>query len=209
MQKTGTVFARQIESIPGPLRTYIQRLRTKPRIVCRTSRGGEIEQVVDFSQVERLADVLLYQGESGLVDKRGEVGDPAGGKVVDTYDVMALGEESIAKMRAKEAGGAGNQDTMSRQNTVSPGFEVKPVRARPKSCPDTKLVPSSGPTLGRGGFDRGVLGGPAYAEIGEAQILHDPGIEKIAAVDDDGIAQGITEFLEVQTGELGPICEDQ
>jgi hypothetical protein len=68
MEKTGTVFARQIKSIPGPLGAYIQRLRTKPRVVGRTGRGGEIEQVVDLSQVERLADVLLYQGEPGLVD---------------------------------------------------------------------------------------------------------------------------------------------
>ena len=209
MQKSGAVFTREIESIPGSLRADIQGLRAKPGIVGRTGRRGEIEQVVDFSQVERLADVLLYQGESGLVDQSGEVGNPAGGKVVDTYDVMALGEESIAKMRAKEAGGAGDQDTMSRQNTVSPGFEVKPVRAQPKSCPNTKLVPSSGPTLGRCGFDRGVLGGPAYTEIGEAQILHDPGIEKIAAVNDDGVAQGIAKFLEVQTGELGPVGKDQ
>ena len=123
MQKTGAVFSCQIESIPGALGTHIQCLRTKPRVVGRTGRGSEIEQVVDLSQVERLADVLLYQGEAGLVDQSGEVGDPAGGKVVDTYDVMALGEESIAKMRAKEAGGAGDQDTMSRQNTVSPVLE--------------------------------------------------------------------------------------
>jgi hypothetical protein len=33
---------------------------------------------------------------------------------------MALGEQGIAKMRAKEAGSAGDQDTLSRQNTVSP-----------------------------------------------------------------------------------------
>src|ERR1700679_3200712 len=120
MQKTGAVFARQIESIPGALGAHIQRLRTKPRVVGRTGRGGEIKQVVDLSQVERLADVLLYQGEPGLVDQSSEVGNPAGGKVVDAYDVMSLGEESIAKMRAKEAGGASDQDTMSRQNTVSP-----------------------------------------------------------------------------------------
>jgi hypothetical protein len=147
MQKTGPVFARQIESIPGPLGTYIQRLRTKPRVVGRTGRGREIEQVVDLSQIERLADVLFDQGESGLIDQSGEVGDSAGGKVVYTYEVMALGEEGIAKMRAKEAGGAGDQDTISRQNTVSPRFEVNhsPQGLKPgnisSSYGPTKVVP--------------------------------------------------------------------
>jgi hypothetical protein len=42
---------------------------------------------------------------------------------------MALGEKSIAKVRAKEAGGAGDQDTMSRQNTVSP--VLKSIKLRP------------------------------------------------------------------------------
>ena len=66
----------------------------------------------------------------GSLIRRSQVGDSAGSKVVDPYDVMALGEEGIAKMRAKEAGGAGDQDTMSRQNTVSPGYEVKPAVGR-------------------------------------------------------------------------------
>src|SRR3984885_3193935 len=99
MQETGAVFARQIESISGPLGAHIQRLRAKPRVVGRTGRGGEIEQIVDLSQVERLADVLFYQGEPGLIDQSSEVGNAAGGKVVDAYDVMSLSEESIAKMR--------------------------------------------------------------------------------------------------------------
>ena len=40
-------------------------------------------------------------------------------KIVDADDLVALGEEGIAQMRAEEAGGAGDQDTMSRQNAVS------------------------------------------------------------------------------------------
>jgi hypothetical protein len=34
--------------------------------------------------------------------------------------MIALSNKRIREMRAKEAGGAGNQDTMSRQNAVSP-----------------------------------------------------------------------------------------
>jgi hypothetical protein len=36
---------------------------------------------------------------------------------------VALGEEGVAQMSAEEAGSAGDQDTMSRQNTVSPVLE--------------------------------------------------------------------------------------
>jgi hypothetical protein len=118
MQKPGPVFTRQIERIPGPLGANIQCLWTEPRVVGRTGWGGKIEQVVDFSQVERLADVFLDQGKCGLIDQRGQVGNAPGGKIVYTDYLVALGEQGIAQMRAKEAGGAGDQDTMSRQYTV-------------------------------------------------------------------------------------------
>jgi hypothetical protein len=36
---------------------------------------------------------------------------------------VPLGQKSVTEMRAEEAGSAGDQDTMSRQNTVSPVLE--------------------------------------------------------------------------------------
>ena len=67
MQETGLIFARQVESIPGPQGADIQCLRTEPRVIGRAGRGGEVEQIVDVAEVEWLADVLLYQGESRVI----------------------------------------------------------------------------------------------------------------------------------------------
>ena len=54
----------------------------------------------------------------------GQVGRTPGGEIVYAHHMVALGKKGIAQMRAEEAGGAGDQDTMSRQNTVSPVLEL-------------------------------------------------------------------------------------
>ena len=52
--------------------------------------------------------------------------------------MVALGKKGIAQMRAEEAGGAGDQDTMSRQNTVSPVLEL--IRGIEKMLTGQRLV---------------------------------------------------------------------
>ena len=52
-------------------------------------------------------------------------------------------------------------------------------------------------------------GGPADAEIGESVFDHDLRIEEIAAVDDDGIAEGLVEAAEIERGELRPVGQDE
>jgi hypothetical protein len=123
VQKPGLIFARQVKNIPGSLGADIQRLWTEPGVIRRAGRGGEVEQIIDLSQVERLADILLYQGESRIILQASQVGSPSGSKIVYAHHMMALGQKGVAEMRAEEAGGAGDQDTISRQNTVSPVLE--------------------------------------------------------------------------------------
>jgi hypothetical protein len=123
VQKPSLIFACQVQSVPGPLGANIQRLRTKPGIISRAGWGREVEKVIDFSKIERLTDVLLHQGESRFIVQVRQVGRTPGGKIIYPHHVMALGKKSVAQMRAEEAGGAGDQDTMSRQNTVSPVLE--------------------------------------------------------------------------------------
>src|ERR1700683_3246398 len=99
-------------------------------------------------------------------------------------------------MRAEEAGSAGDQDTMSRQNKVSPVLELIVPQAESATKPalGTLCFLASlrlGPALGRRGFDRCVLGGPAYTEVGKTEFLHHPGVEKVAAVDHNRIAKRI------------------
>ena len=74
-----------------------------------------MKTIIDVARIERLADVLLYQGESGFVAQTGQVGGASGGKIVHAHHMMTLGNKCVAQMRAEEAGGAGDQDTLSRQ----------------------------------------------------------------------------------------------
>jgi hypothetical protein len=62
--------------------------------------------------------------------------------------VMALGKKGIAQMRAKEAGGAGDQDTMSRQNTNSPVLKMNgPQGQRLVEADSTEVCWEGLPTL--------------------------------------------------------------
>jgi hypothetical protein len=125
MQETGLVFARQVENISGSLGADIERLRTEPRVIGGAGRGGEVEQIIHSSQVEREANVLLHQGEAGVMAQTGQVGSTPGGEIVHPDYLVALGKKGLAQVRAEKAGGAGDQDTMSRQNTIYPRLGVK------------------------------------------------------------------------------------
>ena len=59
----------------------------------------------------------------GSLLQAGQVGSASGSEIVHAHHMVALGKKGVAQMRAEEAGGAGDQDTMSRQNTVSPVLE--------------------------------------------------------------------------------------
>jgi hypothetical protein len=120
MQESDPIFTRQVQSIPGPDGADIQCLRTEAQIICRAGGRGEVEDIVDRARIERLANVLLYQGESGIVAQTRQVGAASGSKVVHAHHMATLGNKCVAQMRAEEAGGAGDQDTLSRQNAVSP-----------------------------------------------------------------------------------------
>ncbi len=65
----------------------------------------------------------------------------------------------------------------------------------------------------RGGIGVGRSGrvgwGTSDAEVREAVPGHGVGVEEIASVDDDGIAQGLLESGEVECGELAPVGEDE
>jgi hypothetical protein len=78
--------------------------------------------------VEGLADVLLDESETRFVGQAGKVGCASGGKIIHTDHMMTLAKQCVAQMRAEEAGGAGDQDTLrdtlSRQDTGSACLKV-------------------------------------------------------------------------------------
>ncbi len=124
MEETGLIFARQVQDILRPLGAYVQCFRAKLCVVERAGWGREVEQEIDRSKVEWLTDILFDQGEPWLVAQPGQVGGTSGGKIIHANDMLALGNQCIAQMGSEEAGGAGDQDTMSRQNTVPLGLEL-------------------------------------------------------------------------------------
>jgi hypothetical protein len=123
VQKAGLIFACQVQSIPGSLGADIQGLGTEPGVIGRAGRGCEIEEIIDLPQIKGLADILLHQGESRFILQVREVGGTPRSKIVHAHHPVPLGQKSVTEMRAEEAGSAGDQDTMSRQNAVSPVLE--------------------------------------------------------------------------------------
>ncbi len=120
MEEAGLIFTRQVQSIPGPHGADIQRFRTEARIISGAGGRREVEDIIDWARIERLADVLLDQVESSFVAQTGQVGGASGGKIVHAHHLMTLANQCVAQMRAEEAGGAGDQDTLHRQDTGSP-----------------------------------------------------------------------------------------
>jgi hypothetical protein len=57
---------------------------------------------------ERLADVLLQEGEAGVLEERGQVRPVARQEVVEADDLVAPSEEELAEVRRQEPGRAGD-----------------------------------------------------------------------------------------------------
>jgi hypothetical protein len=69
-------------------------------IVDGTCRRREVEDKVYGAHVERLDDILLDEFEARFPAKMSEVGRVSSDEVVDADHTVAIGEESIAEMRA-------------------------------------------------------------------------------------------------------------
>jgi hypothetical protein len=79
-----------------------------------------MENVVNFAQVKRFANIALHGLESGLIAEMIEVCLPAGEEVVDGNHAPLLGQLSIAKMGSQETGATGNQCMLSTHAFFAP-----------------------------------------------------------------------------------------
>ena len=78
-------------------------------IIDRAGRAGEMQDVVDRPvDLDRLGDVVLDELEPRVVEERRDVAARAGQQVVDADDLVAVVEESLAKMRPDEPRPAGD-----------------------------------------------------------------------------------------------------
>ena len=147
--------------------------------------AGEVEDEIDFADVEGLADVFFYKIESRIIAEMFEIRAAAGEQVVDDNHTPALAEQGIAEMGSEEAGAAGDQGAL----WAHAFFD-----AVAHDC---------------GGDAIGMAGGASYAVIGEAVRRHHFGIIQVAAIDHDGILEFAIEAIEIEVGEFLPLGKDQ
>ena len=80
-------------------------------IVKGASWTREVEYVVECTVVAGLADVFFDEFEAPIVLEMLDVGKPSSEEIVGGDDFVAMAEQGIAEMRAKEAGSSGDQGT--------------------------------------------------------------------------------------------------
>src|SRR5215469_9539333 len=106
MQKSGAIFAGEVESIDGAGGAYKEGFGTETGVVVGTGGRGEVEDEIDFAGIEGLGDVLLDEAEAGLALEVAQVGKSAGAQIVDADDGISRGKQRVTKMRAEKAGGS-------------------------------------------------------------------------------------------------------
>jgi len=78
-------------------------------VIHRAGGAGEVEDVIDVADVERFADVFIYEIESRIVTEMSDVPAASGEQVVDDNHTVALAEQGIAEMGSQKTGAAGDQ----------------------------------------------------------------------------------------------------
>ena len=73
---------------------------------CRT---GQVVDLIHLN-IERKSDIVAHQLEVRMIEQMGNVVLGAREEVVQTDDVVAVGQQAFAEMRAEEAGTTGDED---------------------------------------------------------------------------------------------------
>ncbi len=136
-------------------------------VVRRGSRAGEIEDLVDL-ETRRLADILLEKRKAGIGAHRLEIADQARDEIVEADDLMPLGEQALAQMRAQEPGSTGHKDAASRTCRQRRGVVVGRVAIGRLKAAHNKLSRSAGPRGATAVI--GELRSGGMAVVGEAAV---------------------------------------
>src|SRR5580704_6207272 len=83
MQEFRTILPREFKQIAGPHGTNHEGFYTETKIVHRTGRGRKVENVVDLSRVEFLADVLLKEFKSRFVTNLLEISQRSSAEIIN------------------------------------------------------------------------------------------------------------------------------
>src|ERR1700679_4249427 len=98
MQKTSAMVERNFERVPGAHRADAQRLNAQAQVLRRACRGSKIEDVVHWSRVEGLADILLFKTKARFAPQVGQIIEIAGGEIVDSENRMTGGQQAIGEV---------------------------------------------------------------------------------------------------------------
>lgn len=99
MQKLGMILVGHVECVPGSGRTNLKRFNPQPAIVFRACGGGEIENKVDFSEVERSADIVLMKFEAWFRLQMFQVLKRASTEIIHTRNGVSFSQKCIREMR--------------------------------------------------------------------------------------------------------------
>ena len=148
-QEARVLRHRQAQRVVRPEAPDLERLDRKVQVIDRARWRREVQDTVDvIVDVERLRHVVLDQAESVEGREKLRVVTRSGDEVVDADHLVAIGQEALGEVRAKEAGGAGDENA-----------HVKPPRPesrhlpRPAQSTRTRIRTRPCPT-GRRGCDR-------------------------------------------------------
>jgi hypothetical protein len=85
-----------VEGVEGAERSNLESGDAVVAVVHGAGRAGEVKNVVDFADIERLADIFFDKFEARLVAEVGDVREPAGEQIVDDDHIPAFGQQGIA-----------------------------------------------------------------------------------------------------------------
>ena len=114
LQDLGAGALGEAEHVDGAVDAGLGGLHRIVLIVHGRGRAGQVVDLVDLD-IERKRDVVAHQLEPRMTDEMREVVLVAGEEVVHAEDVVARRQQALAKMRAQEAGPAGDEDSLHGQ----------------------------------------------------------------------------------------------
>ena len=121
----------QAQHVDGAMHAGLGRLHGIVLIVDRRGRAGEIVDLVDLD-IERKRHVVAHQLEARMADQMLDVALAAGEEIVDANDVVAVGNQAIAQVRAEKAGTAGDQHRLATQPRYAHLSAVSVGHVRPE-----------------------------------------------------------------------------
>lgn len=137
LENGGVLPAGQVQEVEGAEHAGLGRMNAVRLIVGRRGGTGQVVDPVDL-EMAGVDDVVRHDAKRPVVAQMGYVGLLAGMEVVQADHLVAEPRQSLAQVRAKKPGPAGDQNRLS---IVRHGIDLSicPMAGRVRSCPETSI----------------------------------------------------------------------